>query len=281
MSQEFIIYCDESIKKGRYFSNFYGGALIRSQDIDFVRTKLSHTKSELGFSGEVKFTKITENYVNKYIDLMNEFFKLIAQDMIKMRVMFTQNRHIPVGLTRAQTENAYFLLYYQFIKHAFGLQYSNQNDAATKIRIYLDQIPHTKEKANRFRHFIAALANNPQFRRARLEMEPDRITDVSSHDHVILQCVDIVLGCMQFRLNDMHLVKPPGQRVRAKRTRAKEKVYKAILYEIRSIHPNFNIGISTGDGGNIINRWAHPYRHWLFIPNDRQTDDSLSKRGKM
>lgn len=34
MAQEYLIYCDESAKTGKYFSNFYGGALIRSTDIE-------------------------------------------------------------------------------------------------------------------------------------------------------------------------------------------------------------------------------------------------------
>jgi hypothetical protein len=29
MAAHFIIYCDESVEKGRYFTNFYGGAMVR------------------------------------------------------------------------------------------------------------------------------------------------------------------------------------------------------------------------------------------------------------
>lgn len=280
MPRELIIYCDESTKRGEYFSNFYGGALVRSRDIDFVRARLTQTKTDLGFLGEVKFTKITEKYSDKYIELSNDFLDLVAQDKIKMRVMFTQNRHIPIGLTKEQLENSYSMLYYQFIKHAFGLPYCNKDNIQVDLRIFLDQIPENKEKAERLRHFICALSNNPQFRRAQLRISRENVTDVSSHDHVVMQCVDIVLGCMQFRLNNRHLTKPPGQRTRAKRTRAKEKVYKAIISRIRTIHPNFNIGISTGDCGDVANRWLQPYRHWLFVPSERLTDDTLSKRGK-
>ncbi len=32
----YIIYCDESVKKGKYFSNFYGGAIINSNDLDSI-----------------------------------------------------------------------------------------------------------------------------------------------------------------------------------------------------------------------------------------------------
>jgi hypothetical protein len=82
---------------------------------------------------------------------------------------------------------------------------------------------------------------------------------------------------MQFRLNDWHLKKPPGQRRRAPRTVAKEKLYKMILGRIRRIYPGFNIGESTGIQGDIANRWRHPYRHWKFLPSDRRYDRTRVK----
>ncbi|QCG92510.1 hypothetical protein E6C67_00820 [Azospirillum sp. TSA2s] len=57
MAREIIIYCDESLSKGRHFSNFYGGALVPSKSFDYVRTTLKAKKLELGFTGEVKWQK--------------------------------------------------------------------------------------------------------------------------------------------------------------------------------------------------------------------------------
>jgi hypothetical protein len=91
---------------------------------------------------------------------------------------------------------------------------------------------------------------------------------VTSHDHDILQCADIVLGAMQFRLNDKHREKPKDSRRRGKRTIAKERVYRHINQRIRQIYPNFNVGISTGKRGAIESLWEDPYRHWKFVPTD-------------
>ena len=33
---EFIIYCDESVGKGSYYSNFFGGALIQSDKFETI-----------------------------------------------------------------------------------------------------------------------------------------------------------------------------------------------------------------------------------------------------
>ncbi len=42
--------------------------------------------------------------------------------------MFRQNAQVPQNLTREHEENEYFLLYYQFIKHAFGIDYCNPTE---------------------------------------------------------------------------------------------------------------------------------------------------------
>jgi len=104
------------------------------------------------------------------------------------------------------------------------------------------------------------------------------IAEVRSHDHVILQCMDVVLGSMFFILNDFHLEKPEGSWKRGNRTIAKEKLYKHILRHIRKVYPGFNIGVTTGIAGNPQNRWLHPYRHWLFEPREYELDFSKAKR---
>ncbi len=275
MSKEFVLYCDESTKRGAHFSNFYGGALVRSADLEGVRQVIAEKKMELNLGGEVKWEKITSPYRDKYTELIGAFFDLVRNDTVKVRIMFTQNRYIPVGLSKEQIENSYFLLYYQFIKHAFGLTYNDEGPA--NLRLYFDRLPDTKEKVDLFKSYILRLRLNPQFVAANICIRDQDIADVISHDHDILQCVDIVLGAMQFRLNDLHKAKIPGTNRRGKRTVAKEYVYKAINERIRDIYPGFNIGISTGVSGDRSNRWRHPYRHWLFVPEEHQMDDSFAK----
>lgn len=99
----------------------------------------------------------------------------------------------------------------------------------------------------------------------------------TSHDHDLLQCLDVVLGAMAFRLNDKHKVKPLDAHRRGKRTIAKEKLYKHILTRIREIYTNFNIGESTDTQGDYANRWRHPYRHWKHIPRNHERDFSKTK----
>jgi len=58
MSKEYIIYCDESADKGKFYSNFYGGVIVSSKDVEYVNKVLSDKALELGFKGEVKWQKV-------------------------------------------------------------------------------------------------------------------------------------------------------------------------------------------------------------------------------
>lgn len=274
---EFVIYTDESEKDGRYFSNFYGGVLVRSTDLHDVIASLEACKQRLNLYGEVKWQKVTRNYLDKYLELMGAFFDFVTADKIKVRIMFTQNRLVPKGLSPDQRRDAYYLLYYQFLKHAFGFPYSNPSRSPIHVRLNLDQLPQNREQNARFKSFILGLNRNPQFRTAKVSFREDQIAEVDSHDHVLLQCLDIVLGAMCFRLNDKHKDKPPRQWRRGQRTIAKEELYKSLVGRIREFYPGFNIGESTGKQGDWSNLWNHPYRHWKLIPRNHEIDGTKAK----
>jgi hypothetical protein len=192
--------------------------------------------------------------------------------------MFTSNANVPQELTEAHKSNEYFILYYQFFKHAFGLRHSMVAEEKTFIRAYFDQLPDTKRKKQAFKDYIHRLQNQPEYRVAQIHIERDHIAEVDSKEHLVLQFMDVVLGAMSFRLNDKHKEKPEGQFRRGKKTIAKEKLYKHILMEIRKIRPNFNPGITTGKDGERSNFWNHPYRHWLFIGKNVEVDESYFKK---
>lgn len=59
MKKQYLIYADESHRKGKYFSNFYGGALLNYQELETINKKLNSKKEELGLHQEIKWTKVT------------------------------------------------------------------------------------------------------------------------------------------------------------------------------------------------------------------------------
>lgn len=278
--KEYIIFCDESVSTGKFYSNFYGGLIVGASQYQRVTDQLNALKLSLNLFGEIKWSKVTERYLPKYEEMVRAFFGEVAASNLKVRIMLSQNAHQPQGLTAEDLEQGYYKLYYQFIKHAFGLSYIPPRPEQTRLKIYFDQFPDTGEKVERFKGFIAGLQDTPHLKPARLRIEREDITEVRSHEHVLLQCLDIVLGAMSFRLNDMHREKLPGQRNRGKRTIAKESLYKTILNEIQAIYPHFNIGISTGKAGSIQAYWTGCYRHWCFEAKRTEYQPHLSKRGQ-
>lgn len=208
---------------------------------------------------------------------MDLFFDLIEQDLVKIRIMFTHNYRQAVNLTPDQLSNEFLLLYYQFFKHAFGLRYSNVQKDKISLRLYFDELPVSPANADTFKEYIQGMQYLSEFLDAGVTIKYEDITEVKSDQHVILQYMDIILGAMFFRLNDLHKEKPEGSRTRGKRTIAKEQLYKHINGRIRKIYPNFNIGVSTGTR-NIEDRWNHPYRHWLFVPSEHKIMEKYAKK---
>ena len=276
----YVIYCDESDDKGQFFSNFYGGALLREADRQAIEAELNAVKAEHNLNGEAKWTKISEYNEEAYRALVDKAFQFLAAGLLKIRIMFTQNIN-QVKHLQYEEGAAYFKLYYQFIKHAFGLEYCNP-ERATEVTcaVLLDQAPDTAEKLDNFKNYLAAVSNLAGFQNARVKISKADIAEVDSSQHVILQVVDVILGSMQFRLNELHKAIPAGKKRRGKRTRAKERVYQHISVRVRELYPNFNIGTSTGHAEGIAARWLHPYRHWRFEPKGAIQDHSRGKRQK-
>ncbi|MDR7947043.1 hypothetical protein RIU57_18125, partial [Achromobacter aegrifaciens] len=142
---------------------------------------------------------------------------------------------------------------------------------------FIDKLPDKAEKCAEFKDYVVRLNKSGAFREAGIRIKRDQLAEIDSKEHVILQALDVVMGAMQFRLNDKHLEKPAGESARGRRTRAKEAVYKFANARIRGIYPGFNIGVSTGVQGDAANRWRHAYRHWLFMPAEVEIRPEYAK----
>ena len=254
------------------------GALINLSDINLIENALNSRKEELNLNGEIKWTKVTDNYLEKYIDMINLFFEFIKSGKIKVRIMFAQNAFVSDGLTKKQTDNEYSILYYYFLKDSFGLRFSNDTPFKNKVNVsfYLDDLPCSEEQKNGLKNSM--FRYNYELQQSNIEIT--EIVEIDSKKHVIQQCMDIILGSMNFKLNDFNKIKDEATGKRSKRTVAKEKLYKVINKNIRDIRKGFNIGMSTSNDGDVTNIWKHQYRHWNFISKYSHFDRKLTKKGK-
>ncbi len=277
--KEYVLFCDESDRHGAFFSNFYGGVRVGARHLNQVNRDLLAERTALGLTSEVKWEKTDLQMVTRYETMMHAFFGQVAAGRVFVRIMFTQNVHVPVGLTPEHQAEAYYILYYQFLKHGFGLRYLPPHCQPPRLRVYFDEIADTREKVAKFRGFISGLARDRLIQTTGLTLEPQDITEVRSHDHILMQCLDVVLGSMSFRLNNKHLSLQAATGFRGKRTIAKERLYRFILAEIRRVtgKRSFNIGITTGLSVHPGGQWSDPYLHWKFIPRQHAYDEAFEK----
>ena len=80
---------------------------------------------------------------------------------------------------------------------------------------------------------------------------------------------------MAFRLNNKHLVIPPGATEPGHKTKAKEDLFNHILELIKEADgiEDFDISITTLPDQTYF-RWIIPYRHWKFLAAEfRQKDE--------
>jgi Protein of unknown function (DUF3800) len=268
----FYIFCDESLKKGKFYSNFYGGLIIDKIEFEKVKNALTSRVQDLEIeNSELKWGNVNTFKLEQYKSIIDTFFEFIKANVIKIRIMFTDNRFIANNLTKEHHDNQYHILYYHFLKLAFGLKFLN-SDIPVDLEIFFDKLPDSDKKNEQFKNFIYGIQFLPEFTEAKILIKKDSIYEVDSKKHILMQCLDVVLGAMAFRLNDLHKEKPEGAKRRGKRTLAKEKLYKHINKKIRETRANFNIGITTGIDGDYQNIFFHPYRHWLFIPSSKTVE---------
>jgi hypothetical protein len=143
-------------------ANFYGGALIKASDRQAIELELKAAAE--GIIGEAKWTKIGEETEDAYIAFAAKFLEMVKAGRIKVRVMFTQNIHSIDHIDYEEKEAKYFKLYYQFIKHAFGLMFCNEDrQKIVHVTVLLDDAPDTVAALNNFKNYLASLSTLPDF----------------------------------------------------------------------------------------------------------------------
>lgn len=262
---DYIIYADESDSKGDLYSNFYGGLIIPALQEKASSDYLNAAKDRLNLHNELKWERITQPYENKYKEFIGAFFDLADKGEIKLRIMFTDNKVVAVGLTDEHRQNKFLILYYQFIRYAFGLRFANLGHRYEKINVRLrfDELPDRTEAHAAFTGYIRGLPDVPEWKSAAIDIPPDGFAEVDSKAHVLMQGLDIVLGGMSFHMNQKSLKSPDG-----KRTKAKAAISDYILERVRSLVPGFDPCVSTPKEGSGY--WGAAYRHWCFTPKNHK-----------
>lgn len=248
--KRYVIICDESTRKGKNFSYFYGGAILEESKYEKINNILS-LYSQLKQLGEVKRTKLTSANYKSYIGLLDMFFSFVKNGDIKARVMFCANTDLDI-LPKTQNET-YSKFYYLFIKHAFSLFYKGEDLA---LRLIFDDLPETKDACKKFKSYLIKNLNSIKICNS-VSLNSEDIQEVDSKKHMVLQCMDVIMGLVDFALNST-----PNDR-KSNRGKAKWEVWKFILKKIEEIHPGFTIKATTPPLRSEKG-WNDPYKHFVF-----------------
>ena len=275
----YYIWTDESDSTGKYYANFYGGILIRSEHYEEVFQRLSEVVKEVGLEAEeIKWQKVNEYTDERYKKVIGVLFDLLSEGKAKMRIFFRHRQFEPAGLSNEQRRKEYPKLYYQFIKNDFGLVFSNPKGKSIRVRLLIDDMPLKGPDRDEFLKAIYHLNELKTFQKANIHINDGDVAEVNSKRHLPLQVMDVVLGSMCFRLNDKHKERGIDGK-RAKRNIVKERLYKYIRTRIWRLHPGFNIGVTTPITKQS-DLWERPYLHWNFVPKNFTKNNELTKRHK-
>ena len=273
-----FIWLDESDRHGEFYSNFYGGILVSSRHYREVMERMHSIVVEAGINDEIKWQKVNEYHYEKYLRVVDELFNLAQEGKLKIRIFFRHNQFTASRLTQEEKRYDYQMLYYQFIKFAFGLPYADENELDA-MTLFIDEIPLRQSERDDFLSHIRGMANDPVLKRKGLKIADDGIVEVNSKQHLPLQFMDVILGAICFKLNEKDKLKSEGENKIGKRTLLKLKLYRHINARIREMYPNFNIGVTTPIR-LPSDSWTQVYRHWSFIPKYHTRDTSRTKRAK-
>lgn len=258
---EYVIICDESNKKDVNYSYFYGGAMLLENKYQKISEILNNYKNKFGFT-ELKRTKITIANYKSYIDILDLFFTFVKSGDIKIRIMFSPNSelmHIP------KHENfTYTKLYLAFIVNAFNIFYAKKN---IKLRLIFDDLPETKEQCSTFKKCLYTKINKNISKNKlcnKAKIKKDAIEEVDSKKHIILQCVDVIVGVTDFFLNTT-----PEEINQSKRAFAKNQVWQYVKSQIYLMNPNF-ILTETTKPVYSHKGWIDNYRHFVYSQKSKK-----------
>lgn len=266
----YTVYADEAWTQENEvlrFHRFYGGAMVRADKRQGIVADLAALRSELGLVGELKWRRVSPTNWERVAFMLDAFLEFVDARDITLRYMWLDRLFYNAGaLTEYHAEYGYYILYYFFLIYGFGLPYHDLDEV--RVEFFPDQLPKDEQKRAEFMTFLRHCHTANVFK-GRSPFRIIDVGDVDSRKHVLLQCVDVIIGAVGFRLNRFH-ERLQANRRRAPGTRAKLALYERIRDHLGAIDMAergglaFSVGVSTGTGLDYDARWRNKFRQWNF-----------------
>lgn len=287
------IYADEAWTHGgqplnRYWC-FFGGIFGPESSLDQLNTELAKIKAAHSIKAEIKWSDVRANNVACCTEMVDCLIRHLRSNNIRYRQMFLDRALVRIarpGEAGVSELTAQFKLFYQFLKHAFGLRYLPPAPAGDSYRILIRLDNHSSLKhKNDLAGFVQHL---PAFwGRSDMKIE---VTFLNSTKNNRLQICDVMMGAAGSHGNKAHKRRRPGQRGMTEKQKIKHGLAMHIYNQLRQLDADergshaFNWFETTGLQGDICNTYLMKARMWKFKPERYQVDrgwqnDHLDSQG--
>ncbi len=263
-TEKYIIICDESTKHGKLYSYFLGGAMILERDYQEINDELYRLKHLLVLK-ELKRNYIDITNADKYIKVLQLFFDYIKKGKVKVRVFFSDNKLLSKRI-KEKGDLTFNKFYYFLLKFGFNIKSSPTN---IDLRIMFDMLPDKESTNDKFKKHLVDKLNIPAKEQndSFVSLKMEDISEVDSKKHMVLQCVDVIIGLMDYFCNDFI----SEHYITSKKEKGRYLVLNYILSNINTLTNNiegtFDI-FKTTPGLLGRNGWAMKYAHYMYKPTN-------------
>jgi len=186
---EFEVYCDESRqdliaqkKIGQYF--LIGSLWLPASIREDIKAEISQLRQKHLAWGEIKWSKISPSKKEFYIDLVNLF--ITYQDKLRFRCIVVESSKVDLGWHNQDKELGFYKFYYQLLHHWILDLNSYSIFCDTK----------TNRDPSRLKVLSECLSNS------NLTAKINFIQALPSHQVVLIQLTDFLLGAVSAKIND-------------------------------------------------------------------------------
>lgn len=282
MTKLYEIYADEAWTHGgqplnRYWC-FHGGIFGTQESLDRLDTSLLGVVKKHGVCGEVKWSNLNAGNYTCYVEWVDCLIDNIQNNDIKYRQLFLDRSYVWVpkhGEEPLREIDVQFKIYYQFLKHAFGIKYIPADEGGQGIKLFIRLDNHSSQKnKDQLVRFAEILP--------RTLARPDLSISVTFHNSSKarrLQICDLIMGAAGSYGNKMHKKRAPGKRGMTPKQKLRLSLCKHVYDSLRNLDADargskaFSWFETTGHEGALSNRYHHKMRIWKFIPKRHDRDE--------
>lgn len=179
------LYCDES---GTDKNNFHFGAIHCSRGRAAIFDKqIQQFRAETGLNGEMKWTKVSSAMSPAYI----KFADIFLDDKYATFIISEINKGYHWRKLASSSDSQFLHAYFHFIEQVTW--------ASSRYAIFLDETSSKPYKFNSFHYYL----NLPDIR-SKAQKKYHTFKLLSSHQHNIMQLVDVILGALTSKATASH-----------------------------------------------------------------------------